>query len=127
MNIAERARQIYRDKIKKQSIGDVEDSIQAAEDLKALREHNGWKRIERFIEQQREGSEQLLDIELGSIRALTLSKIITSFFKYLYINQERRAYKKIANYMRVTIQKGEQNAQRRAKAEEAESKKQTTE
>lgn len=126
MNIAERARQIYRDKIKKQSVGDVEDSIQASEDLKALREHNGWKRIERFIEQQRNGSEQLLDVELGSIRVLNLNRIIAAFFKYLYINQERRAYMKIQNYIRVTIQKGELNALRRAKAEEDKSQKQTT-
>lgn len=124
MNIAERARVLYREKVAKQSQGDLNDSIQASEDLKALKESPGWRRIEKFIEQQREGSEQLLDVELGSIRGLTLHKIVTAFFKYLYINQERRAYKKIQNYIRITIQKGEQNAERKRKAEESKSKKQ---
>lgn len=122
MNILNRARQIYKEKIKKQAPGGIAESIQAASDLKVLIDNPGWKRIEEFMDLQKKGSDELLERELGSINLLNFYRIVTSFLKYLYINQERRAYIKIRNFIRISIQKGEQNAERQRKTEEAKPK-----
>ena len=121
MNIAERAREIYNQKIKRQTEGEISDSIQLAEDLRALSEHNGWRRIQMFMARQKDGSEELLDHEMGTISMLSIPRLFNSFLKYIYILSERRAYRKINNYIRISIQKGELNAAKRAKATETKS------
>ena len=118
MNIADRARTLYKEKVQRQSETSIADSIQAAKDLESLRDHPGWRRLVAFINTQTEGSEEMLDKELGHINLINFPRIVTGFFKYLYVVQERRAYRKIEMYIRITIQKGEQNAERQRKAEE---------
>jgi hypothetical protein len=116
--ILNRARQAYKQFSNKPTDTDINDVIEAAQDLKDMTNMRGWKRIESFMERQREGSEQLLDTEIGTLHLITIPKIFNAFLKYLYILQERRAYKKIGNYVRLTIQRGDQYAQRRIKEEE---------
>jgi len=124
MNVAERARQAYRNLTKKQDERETLDTIQASVELKSLLDHKGWLRVERYMERQREGSEQLLDIDLGSLSIINIPKLFNTFLKYLYVVQERRAYKKIRTFVRLTIQTGEKYAAKRAKAEAEQSKKQ---
>lgn len=122
MNILSRTREAYKNLTTKVGEKEILDTIQAGEDFKSLLEHNGWKRVENFIVRQRAGSEQLLDVDLGVLSAINIFKLFNTFLKYLYILQERRAYKKIQNFVRITIQTGEKYAAKRAKAEEAKSK-----
>lgn len=110
---------MYRDVLGKKPESEILDTIQAAEDLKNLRKHNGWTRIEKFMSRQEEGANEVLDVDISTITLLSIPKLFNSFLKYLYIVMERRAYRKIRNFMRVTIQNGEKYAERRAKAETA--------
>lgn len=122
MNIADRTRALYTEKIKRKSSGEIDGSIQMAEDFRNLIGHPGWKRIDEFMTRQRQGSEELLDHEMGSLSILSIPRLFNSFLKYIYILSERRAYGKIRNYIRISIQKGEQNAERKRKTEEAKSR-----
>ena len=112
-------RQLYKDVIGKGNEVRNLETIQAGEDLKSLKENKGWKRIEEFIKKQEDGSDALLNAELGTITILALPRIFNTFLKYMYIVMERRAYRKIRNFVRISIETGEKYAQRRAKAEEA--------
>ena len=71
---------------------------------------------------QESGSDKFLDIEMGTISLLTIPRLFSTFLKYLYVVMERRAYKKIRNFVRITVQTGEKYAERRAKAEASKTK-----
>lgn len=89
-------------------------TIAAAKDLKALKKHPGWKLIEEFVNKQREGQDAHMQRDV-QLRNASLIGFINSFFKHMYFLQENRAYFKIDNYIRVTIENGEKYAEEKAK------------
>lgn len=122
MSLLNQTRQAYNKFINKASEGEISDAIQAAEDLKSLREHNGWKRLEAFMQEQSKQADDMLSAELGSIKLISFPRLFNYFLKFLYVVQERRAYRKIDAFVKIRIERGEKYAARRAKAEEAKRK-----
>ena len=96
----------------------IDDTIGAAEDFKNLLQTSGYKRLKRFIDTQRLGSQQYLQKESSSISLFSFPWLFNTFIKYIAVLLENRAYDRIETYINVTIQKGEQYAKERAKREE---------
>ena len=119
-----RTRQIYHKMLQgsKASDGQVDEAIAISQDFKNLLEHPGWRRLETWIEKQKQGEHEYMEHEVQNINAITLVGIFNTFFKYLWLLQERRAYNKIKQYINVSINVGEKYAQQKAKQEERQSK-----
>lgn len=122
MDLISKTRQAYKSITGRHGDADITKSIQVAEDLKTLKDNKGFQHVEEFIKRQMEATDQVLDVDLSVITLLSIPKLFNSFLKYLYIIMERRAYRKIKNYIRISIQTGEKYAARRAKAEESKKK-----
>lgn len=122
MQTINRTRQLYRKITERVTEAKMLEAIQVGNDLKSLKEHKGWKKIESFIDRQEKGGDELLIQEIGTINLLSIPKIFNTFLKYLYVVMERRAYRKIQSYIRISIATGEKYAKRREKAEEAKKK-----
>ena len=93
------------------------ERIAAAEDLKALLQHNGWKRVAKFIDSQKQGSTQYVEKETRSINIFSFPWLFNTFIKWLAIMLENRAYNRIETYISITIKRGEEAAIKVAKAQ----------
>ncbi len=94
------------------------EQVRAADELKSLLEHNGYKRVQRFIETQRLGSNQYAVKETTSINVFSLPWIFNTFVKWLGVQLENRAYNRIETYIKVTIDRGDKAAIQLARAEQ---------
>lgn len=98
------------------------DTIAAANELKVMIDGPGWKRVETFMETMSLGGHQLMQYETQNINGISLIAFFNNFIKYIVLCYENRAYNKIRNYIKITIQKGAKLAEERAKAEAREAK-----
>lgn len=120
-----KTRELYRKLLKGHKLDSkqVADVIQGGKDLKNLQKHPGFARLQRFISEQKVGSEELLEQEMGSVHVISIIRFFTTFLKYFMIVAERRAYRKIENYINLSIQRGQKYEEAQRKQEERESKK----
>lgn len=100
-----------------------DDIIAASRDFKNMLKHPGYLRLQKFIETQRQGTQQYMQHEATSINAFSFVWLFNTFIKYLGVLLENRAYNRIDTYIRVTIERGEKAAVERAKREEKENAK----
>ena len=116
-NLLNKSRQLYQRILQgnKPSSNQIDDTITAANELKNLLKHPGWKRVSAWVERQEEGSKQYMQHEVQGFSAFTLVTFFNLFVKYLFFLQEHRAYNKIRTYIAVTIAKGEDYARKRAR------------
>lgn len=100
----------------------ITEVIERGNSLRNLQKHPGWVHVNKFIEDQKVGSDDLLDRDLTRINLITIFSFLNSFLKYFLIVGERRAYRKIQNYMRISIERGKHYEEVRRKREEREQK-----
>lgn len=77
------------------------------------------KLLEDWIEQQRKGQTEYMQVEIGSLNGLNLFKWFGAFLKYTYMVQENRAYRKMEAFLDSIERNGEkyeEQARRRAAA-----------
>ncbi len=94
------------------------EQVKAAEELKSLLQHNGYKRVQKFMETQRLGSTQYVEKETHSISVFSLPWLFNTFIKWLGVMFENRAYNRIETYIKVTIDRGDKAAIQLARAEQ---------
>lgn len=114
-----RTRQLYNKilrGVKPDIIGDGE-KIAAANELKSLLTHPGYRRVQKFIDTQKLGSSQYVEKETRSINLFSFPWLFNTFIKWLAIMLENRAYNRIDTYIKVTIKRGEEAEERVAKEE----------
>lgn len=100
----------------------IDDVISRGNSLGNLQKHAGWKYITEFIATQKKGSDELLDRDLTSINVITIFSFINSFLKYFLIVGERRAYRKIESFVRISIANAKRYEEVRRKQQEREEK-----
>lgn len=116
----DRTRRLYRTLLGSPRQSEVQDLeiIAAGEELSRLLEHPGYKRLSKWMENQRQGTHQAMEREVTDVNGFTLFTLGNTFIKYLFRLMENRAYNKIDTYIQVTIQNGKQHAEKRARESE---------
>jgi hypothetical protein len=97
--------------------------MQASEDFKNLQKTAGWKRLEKWIGENRETTHKIMETDVHGASMWTVMGLLNHYVKYLFFLQENRAYTKIETYMKVTIQKGEQYAKEQQRRDELQKQK----
>lgn len=93
----------------------MDDLIQASIDLKNMIQTPGWRRVAHFMTVQRQGTQQYMERETTLVNAFSLVWLFNTFIKYLGVLLENRAYNRIDSYVRITIARGEEQAEKRRK------------
>jgi hypothetical protein len=106
-----------------QNLAEKAKVMETARNLKNMQKHPGWEAVHDWIDTQRTGAKDALDINFAHINLLTLPLFFNSFLKYFFVILELRAYKKIDTYIRITIQRGDKYAAEAAKQAEREERK----
>lgn len=124
LNPLNQTRQLYRKILQghKPTEAQQNEVMQGTKDLKALLDHPGWKIVDRFMKTQQEGTHQHMERQVGSVNLITMLGFFNTFVKYIFMLYENRAYNKIRNFIKISIMKGEQYAEKRRKQAEADSK-----
>jgi len=74
------------------------------------------KLMEDWIDEQRKGQYEYLQVEIGSLNGFNLLKWFNAFLKYTYLVQENRAYRKFEAFLDAVERNGEKHEQRRRAA-----------
>lgn len=82
-----------------------------------MQKHPGWIDLHEWIDIQKEGARDVMKIEFSHIGLITIPRFFNSFLRYFFIVLEIRAYDKIDNYIRISIQRGDKYAEELAKRE----------
>lgn len=104
---------------RKHSDKEIAQLINDAQAVRNFRKTRVAKLLEDWIEAQRKGQYEYLQMEIGSLNGLNIVKFFGGFLKYVYILQENRGYRKMEAYfdsIEVTGAKYEEQARRRAEA-----------
>jgi len=104
---------------RKHSDSDIAKLIEDGKAVKSFRKTRTAKLLEDWIEQQRKGQQEYLQMEIGSLNGLNLIKFWGAFLKYVYLVQENRAYRKLEAFLDTTESTGakyEEQQRRRAEA-----------
>lgn len=83
----------------KRSDEDIKRAISDGQAVKNFRKTRVAKLMEDFIEDQRKGQTEYMQVEIGSLNGLNLFKWFGAFLKYTYLVQENRAYRKLETYL----------------------------
>lgn len=113
-----RTRQLYQQIVRgrKQSKSDIDRIISDGQAVKNFRTTRVAKILEDWIEEQRKGQQEYLQVEIGSLNGLNLLKFFGAFLKYTYMVQENRAYRKLEAYLDSIERTGEEYEERKRRA-----------
>lgn len=94
-------RQLYQQVVQGKRLPDNEKKkvIDDGNAVRAFRQTRVAKLLETWIETQRKGQQEYLQVEIGSLTGLGWFKFFNAFLKYIYIVQENRAYRKMEAYL----------------------------
>ena len=95
----------------------ISDTINASQQFKKLIETKAWKRIEEWMEKQEIGMSQFMEHETQVVGLWSIIKVFNTFVQYLMVLHEHRAYTKIKTFLAMTIKRGDEYAEQRAKFE----------
>ena len=115
-----KTRQLYRRIVNKHKSNDSEiDKIIAdGNAVREFRKSRVAKLLEDFVEEQKDGQRDYLQVEMGSLHGFGLIKWLNSFIKYTYIVQENRGYRKIEAFLDSVERNGEKYEQQRRRESE---------
>lgn len=116
-----KTRQLYNQIVqgRRPSETDEQKIIEDGQAVKNFRQTRVAKLLEDWIEQQRKGQLEYMQVEIGGLTGLGILKFFNAFLKYIYLVQENRAYRKIEAYLdsiERTGEKYEEQRRRRAAA-----------
>ena len=117
-----RTRQLLQKLVRPNNTARIDEIISRGNSLRNLQKHAGWAQISEYMDTQRKGSDALLDRDLTSINVITIFSFINSFLKYFLVLGERRAYRKIETFIRISIENAKKYEEIRRKQQEREEK-----
>lgn len=114
-----KTRQLYNQIVSNRRPSDKDEAqhIADGEAVRAFRKTRTAKLLEDFIEEQRKGQTEYLQVEIGSLNGLGFLKFFNAFLKYIYLVQENRAYRKIEAFLDSVERTGEKYEEQRRRRE----------
>jgi hypothetical protein len=100
----------------KPSQSEIQRIIEDGNAVKSFRTSRVAKLLEDWIEQQRKGQVEYMQVEIGSLNGLNLFKWFGAFLKYTYLVQENRAYRKMEAFLDSIERNGEKYEEQRRRA-----------
>lgn len=114
-----KTRRLYQKMVQSRKQSDPDEINKLISDgnaVKAFRKSDVAKLMEDWIEEQRKGQYEYLQVEIGSLTGLNLFKWFGAFLKYTYLVQENRAYRKLEAFLDSVERNGEKHAEQRRRA-----------
>lgn len=114
-----KTRQLYQKMVQGRKQSDPEAITKIINDgnaVKAFRKSDVARLMEDWIEEQRKGQYEYLQVEIGSLTGLNIVKWLGAFLKYTYLVQENRAYRKLEAFLDSVERNGEKHAEQRRRA-----------
>lgn len=115
-----RSRNIFNQIVNKrrpQSV-EIQRAIEVGKELEDMTKTRGWKHLKSFIEVTNNGGIDILDKDNQVVGVWSLTKAFNLFLQWLMISHERRAYRKINNFVNLSIKKGKEYAEQQRLVEE---------
>lgn len=122
-----KTRKLYQQIVSGRKTSEAEESriISDGNAVKAFRVSPAAKLIEDWIERQRKGQTEYMQVEIGSLTGLNFFKWINAFLKYTYLVQENRAFRKLEAFLDSIERNGEKHEEQRRRRFQANSDKQS--
>lgn len=96
----------------------IADTINASQQFKKLIETKAWKRVDEWMGKQETGMRQFMEHETQVVGLWSILKTFNTFVQYLMMLHEHRAYTKLKTFIAMTIKRGTEYEEQRAKLEE---------
>jgi len=91
--------------------------IQIAEDLENMMKTQGWKHLNKWVNEQRESSKLHMEREAVVSNSMNILGIFNNYVKYIFIVAENRAYNKQRTFIEVVIANGKKHKEELSKEE----------